>query len=464
VLLLASAVLMALLFKPGSDPSRVYYGTDTRAQSLLAGAVLAMLLTRFGPVRGRIAGTTLQAAGIGCAIGLGALWCVTSEDSALLYRGGFLLLAIGVAVVVAGVVQPKPGLLARALSFRPLRALGLVSYGVYLWHWPIYLMLTPDRTGWEGYGLFAARVLTTLAVATLSYRLVEMPLRRGAMRDWKISWVIAPAAAATLAVALVVSTRGAVFPIAAQPAEAMPQPTPTASGSPIRVMVLGDSVALSLEPGLDEIGREQGLAVWNRAALGCGFVPVDKSIGSEWKLSKEQADRCKEWHTTWQPDVEAFRPDVVVWLFGGADNLDHLVDGRMLEAGTPESNALILDALERQLDTLTSRGATLVLLTFPYSKPAQWVLESDADEHERDDRRRIGILNDLYRRFAERHPDKVTLIDFNSFVCPDGRFTDLVVDGVRMREDGIHFTPKSSCAVARWLVPQIVDAATTESR
>ena len=73
-------------------------------------------------------------------------------------------------------------------------------------------------------------------------------------------------------------------------------------------MVLGDSVALSLEPGLDEVGREQGLIGWNRAALGCGFVPVDKAIDSEWKLSKEQADRCKEWYTTWQQDVETFRP------------------------------------------------------------------------------------------------------------------------------------------------------------
>ena len=334
-------MLMALLFKPGTDPSRVYYGTDTRAQSLLVGAVLAMLLLRLGPVRGRLAKPALQTAGVGCAIGLGVLWCVTSEDSALLYRGGFLCLATAVAIVVASVVQPQPGLLGRALSLRPLRALGLISYGVYLWHWPIYLMLTPARTGWDGYGLFAARVLTTLAVATVSYHLVEIPVRRGAFRGWKVSWAMAPAGVVALAVALIVATRGAVLPISAPPVEAMPQPSPTASGTPIRVMVLGDSVALSLEPGLDEIGGQQGLIVWNRATLGCGFVPVDKAIDSHWKLSEEQAGRCKEWYTTWRQDVEAFHPDVVIWLFGGADNFDHFVDGRSIAAGTVESDALI---------------------------------------------------------------------------------------------------------------------------
>ena len=149
---------MGLLFQPDGDPSRVYYGTDTRAQSLLVGAVLAMLLLRVGAIQGRIARPALQTAGLGCALCLGFLWSTTSEDSALLYRGGFLFLAIAVAVVIAAAVQPKAGPLGRALSLPPLRALGLISYGVYLWHWPVYLVLTPGRTGWDGYGLFAARV------------------------------------------------------------------------------------------------------------------------------------------------------------------------------------------------------------------------------------------------------------------------------------------------------------------
>jgi peptidoglycan/LPS O-acetylase OafA/YrhL len=459
MLLVASAILMGVLFQPDSDPSRVYYGTDTRAQSILVGAVLAMLLLRLGPLRGELASPILQISAVQCVFFIAFLWSTTSEDNALLYRGGFFFLAVAVAVVIAAAVQPRAGPIGRVLSLPPLRALGLISYGVYLWHWPVYLILTPGRTGWEGYWLFALRVLATLVIATASYFLVEMPIRRGAFRRWKLSWTLAPAGAASLAVVLVLVTRGAISPTAALSVSPMPQIDATANPQPIRVMVLGDSVALSLEPGLQRVGREWNLSVWNRAGLGCGFLPVDKAIDNEWKLSKKWADKCKEWHKTWRLDVDAFQPDVVVMLFGGADSRDYFVNGRTLEIGTPEWDAYVLAGLQQQLDVLTSQGAKLALLTFPYSRLVPWALLPDAAEREQDDFRRITELNKVYRQFAERHPDKVTLVNLNGFACPEGRFTDLVINGVKMREDGLHFTPNSSYVVARWLAPQIAAAA-----
>ena len=459
VLLVASALLMGLLFTPGSDPSRVYYGTDTRAQSLLVGAALAMLLLRLGPVRGEFTGQMLQMGGLQCAFALGFLWSITSENNTLLYRGGFLFLALAVAVVIAAAVQPKAGPIGKALSLPPLRALGLISYGVYLWHWPVYLILTPGRTGWEGYGLFAVRVLATLAIATVSYFLIEMPIRRGALRRWRVSWTLAPAAAAGLAVALVLVTRGAVSPTAALSRDPMPQLDKTAEPAPIRVIALGDSIGLSLEPGLKQVGQNFNLSVWNRAAPGCPSLPDDLVIDNEGKLSKKQADKCKEWHKTWGPDVGAFQPDVVVMLFGGWDALDHVVNGGTLEAGTPEWGAYVLDGLNKQFDVLTSQGARLVLLTVPCARSVLWALSPDAAEREQDTFRRVAALNGLYRQFAERHPDKVTLVDLNGFACPEGKFTDLVINGVKMREDGVHFTANSSYIVARWLAPQIAAAA-----
>ena len=121
-------------------------------------------------------------------------------------------------------------------------------------------------------------------------------------------------------------------------------------------MVLGDSVALSLEPGLERVGKDWNLAVWDRSGLGCGFLPVDKAMDNEWKLSKKWADRCKEWHKSWPLDVEAFRPDLVIMLFGGASREDYLVDGHMMEVGSPEWVAYLMSGLEKQMDVLTSQG------------------------------------------------------------------------------------------------------------
>ena len=122
----ASAVLMGVLFRPDSDPSRVYYGTDTRAQSLLVGAALAMLLHQFRPVRDAFGARVLQLIGLQCAIVIGFLWLTTSENNAFLYRGGFLFLGLAVAVVIAAAVQPKAGPVGMILALPPLRMLGKI--------------------------------------------------------------------------------------------------------------------------------------------------------------------------------------------------------------------------------------------------------------------------------------------------------------------------------------------------
>jgi len=459
ILLAGSAILMAVLFEPGHDPSRVYYGTDTRAQSLLVGATLAMLLFHLGPIRNLLAARLLQVAAPICAVALGYFWSVTSEESTVLFRGGFLLLALGVAVIITAAVQPKAGPLARVLSLPPLRRLGLISYGVYLWHWPVYMMLTADRTGYDSYALFGLRVLATLAVSTVSYHLVEMPVRRGIFRRWRVSWTFAPAGAACVAVVIFFATRGALIPVTAAPMVAMPQIEAASTSQISRVMVLGDSVALSLEPGLTDVGRDRGLLVWNRSRFYCGFLPADVMVDFNGIPSEGMERVCKDWRQTWKADVDAYRPDVVVMLFGGWDYPDHVVNGVKLETGTPAWNDYVLNELQTQLDSLTSDGGKLALVTWPYPGSKLWKRAGQKGaEAEEDARWRLDDLNAVYRQFAERHPDKVIFVDLNEFASPEGKFTDLHMDGVKMREDGVHFTSESSYIVGEWLLKEIVEA------
>jgi peptidoglycan/LPS O-acetylase OafA/YrhL len=122
-----SALLMALLFQPLRDPSRVFYGTDTRAQSLLVGALLAMLLLERKPVSNVFGKAALQGGAVVCALFLGLVWARAGDDSSLLYRGGFLVL--GVAVATDRRLQPGMGVVGMFAA--TLRWLGLISYSVY---------------------------------------------------------------------------------------------------------------------------------------------------------------------------------------------------------------------------------------------------------------------------------------------------------------------------------------------
>ena len=177
---LASFIAMQALYDPAS-PSRAYYGTDTRLASILVGAALAAWSVMRPPVAGGKRRVLLEIAAIGAVGLLAYAWCRVEGSSTVLYRGGLFVTAIAVAVVIAAGVHPVRGPVQRALSFRPLCALGLISYGVYLWHWPIYVWLDETRTGIDGWPLVALRIAVTVGVATISYFVLEQPIRRGAL-------------------------------------------------------------------------------------------------------------------------------------------------------------------------------------------------------------------------------------------------------------------------------------------
>lgn len=185
----ASTVVMAMLFEPYADPSRVYYGTDTRAAALLVGAALACAAVRWQTVD-RLPEGGRHALEVVGAIGLvGLAWAVSQADEfdPRLYRGGFLAVAVLSVLVVAAAARPGPlGPVTGALSARPMVWLGRRSYAVYLWFWPV-LMLTRAHhdVPFTGMPLLALRIGLTLALADASYRFVERPARAGALgRVW----------------------------------------------------------------------------------------------------------------------------------------------------------------------------------------------------------------------------------------------------------------------------------------
>ncbi|GCD48332.1 acyltransferase family protein [Streptomyces paromomycinus] len=190
---LSLVVMIALAHGP--DTTRVYEGTDTRAFSLLLGALMAT-----GPVRRLLSRTPGRLANCLCAAlvcGLGAHWCLTGGPSdPFLFRGGLFLHALAAALLIALLAHTPAGPVGRLLGSRPLRELGAVSYSLYLWHWPIYLLLSEDVLGFGGWARTAVLLAVSLAAGWLSKVLVEDPAR------FKARWARGRTGAACLTAAL----------------------------------------------------------------------------------------------------------------------------------------------------------------------------------------------------------------------------------------------------------------------
>jgi peptidoglycan/LPS O-acetylase OafA/YrhL len=191
--IVASTALMWFLFVPFEDPSRVYFGTDTRAAGLLVGVALAFFWQpwRFNGAlksRGKIA---LNVAGFTALAFLLLDLLRMAEFDAFLYRGGFLVTSLLTAVVLAVTVHPQ-GALNAVLGTKTLVWVGKRSYGLYLYHWPIFMLLRPGvDVMWPTWVTLTVQFSLTFAVAEVSYRWIEQPIRRQGFKTW-LAWVLGP--------------------------------------------------------------------------------------------------------------------------------------------------------------------------------------------------------------------------------------------------------------------------------
>ncbi len=181
-LAIVSSILMAVLYHPSLDPSRIYYGTDTRAAGLLFGAALAMVW----PSRRLSRRITPQARNMLDGLGAFGLLVIaimiwrTGEFSSFLYQGGFVVLSLATVSVLMPLAHPACRL-GTILGVRPLRWVGARSYGIYLWQTPIIVLTGPHSRAAESLLGKALQVLAIFVVASLSWRFIEEPIRHGAI-------------------------------------------------------------------------------------------------------------------------------------------------------------------------------------------------------------------------------------------------------------------------------------------
>ena len=535
---------MAITYRP-ANTSRAYYGTDTRAHALLIGALLAIVLAVWTP--SAAAKRRLSIAAVVAAVVMIDAWHVATGTSARYYHGGSAAYAVLACVVIAGALQPGP--VRTALSSRPLAWIGRVSYGLYLFHWPLIVWLVPTRVhGLHGLPLNVVRLAATFVAATVSFYLIERPIReRRPLMLWPrpmpttarplqlrrrrnlVRW--APVAVgATLAIVLASTTGASPAPNylagsavpppivglaggarppgssliphpgtstpslsltrTAPAPQYVPPPFPSypwsygdplfcgtprpaesreavdaahALGSPhlaqpvtgLRILIVGDSTACSLYPGLKAVGDEVGAAVYQAAVFGCGVASGQITTTDNEQITPH-SERCPAMvNEAVSPAIFEVRPDVVVWM-SIWEKADLVVGNQTLVSGTPAADAEMLHRMDAELARLTVYGAKVVVVT--EAAPAPNDAQGVGNTSNSVDDASYGRLDTILGQFAQLNSADVTVVDLARQVCPTGPPCPEIVDGLRLRPDGRHFTPTAASVEARWLMPRIVDA------
>ena len=515
-----SVAVMARTYRPG-DPLRAYYGTDSRLHVILAGALLAVGLSVWQP--GEVARRRLRLLGPVAFVAMLAAWATANGTAAAYYHGGSLVHAAVACVVLTACLHPGP--VRAVLGIGLMAWIGRLSYGLYLFHWPIIVWLVPNRVPLDGLALDAARVGLTVIAAVASYYLVELPVRerraptavtwardrmRSRVRPLRATappaaagrrgvapWMVAPAVVVT-AVAVMASAGGArVAPdylvgdqgegarLAAETAGAdeefhLGDPLPCGAPSDparaeadaalqglgplalppgsegLRILAVGDSTMCSLYPGLLAAAARAGSPIDTAAVVGCG-VASGETTTTRGEQVTPNSHRCPRLvDAALDRAFERIDPDVVVWM-SVWEKSDLVAEAGTLVSGTEEAEAEIQRRMDGALAGLTAGGAHVVVLTVPAAAPndAQGLANTSNAVDDASYVRLDGIL----RRFADRHPDEVTLVDLAARLCPGGPPCPAEVDGTRVRPDGRHLTPAAAAGVAHWLLPQVLQDA-----
>jgi len=472
--IVASLVVMAFVYDPAA-PSRVYYGTDSRGHELLIGALLALILTMPAARDIRLvrhAGLLGVAAAV---IVVGAL-ALLPDSSSLYYRGGSLGFCLVVAVLLWCIeVRPLHGL-ARLLGLALPRWIGQISYGLYLWHWPAILFTSSLL--YQLFGQSAARVVAnatalngirvgiTFAVATLSFYLLEQPIRQGQLSRFltnrRLS-IATPLAAALVLAVVVIATQ---VPLESQalvlgdsyqcPHDAFVCVRHQGTASRPTIVLMGDSTARALDPAFLELGQRKDLTYVAAAENRC-------SLSQRWLAdpAAQGAVRLANWQRCYDsiPQIDAvvmeYHPALIVatdrWLLVDSFN----DSGQRLTAGTDAHIRDIQQRLTATATLLTSTGAKFVFIhILPVGQPTQCsdarFSEDPACKVRASDDTLTPKYNAMMDRIAASMPDRVKAIDLSDVVCPMDTCPP-TLDGILMRGDGVHFTVPG----ARWLEPFI---------
>lgn len=484
VALLLGALMLALWaahvgFHELSDYPRAYYGTDMRGSALFVGSALGVALAvRPGGELVRMPSRWVGPLGWGGLVLLLLSFFLISPFSPWMWnQGGLLLNSLVTAGIVAALADPRPNLLARTLSVRPLVWLGVRTYGLYLWHWPLALLLDFTPVG----NRLTSGILgctATVALAAVSYRYLEKPVLRSGVRGLlprtrrPLLWAVTPVLALVLVAVMglrpnpsfadlgtsVTLPDGRTYdPVQDANPRKFLGDQPAYTGAPARIALFGDSVPHYLAQRFPKAAFPD-VHITSLTREGCDLLSFPMTLGEGRVFPNEPL--CRDLKNTWDRQVSLDRSEVVVIVASPLLAVPHLLpDGSTAWLDDPRVQSEIVDSWTQMRARALAAGARQVeIVNVPCRQPVPQVIPEEFRSlfeasgpiiaEYRDPR----IINGLVARFVAENPD-VALIDLHQAQCGNG-FQEKM-NGIPVYNDFLHFSPEFTPMLWTWLLGQI---------
>ena len=466
LLLLCSGAIMfatALRFVQDDETRTnfLYLSTLTRSSGLLLGAAVAMLWRpwRKNSLPSWWKSSLADALAVASIAVIGVLMATVHVADAQLYQGGLAVTTIASAVIIAVVMRPNGLFVKKFFSQELFVEIGRRSYGLYLWHWPIFVVAHARDSG----NRLAVALALTVIINEFVYQYVEIPTRQGALGNWlhnrqqlsamhrRLPVLITAAVVASLGITGVkvvgieardlsidTSTANVIFSVPTTVASASSLPAASTTSTtiaklPRKLVIVGDSQAHSLVVNKPS-GIEKTFVITNGSIDGCGIYDRGVGVGGTNGNFRRNFANCVGFEKKWAKSATTARADVALVVIGAWEVLDLKINGFTFAFNTSPADTMFRTQMKRGIDALRSTGATVALLEVACMRPVDSKGGPVPALPQRGDDTRTSHLNDLLREIAAPEDDGVFFISGPKEWCSDPKIST----SLSYRWDGVH--------------------------